>query len=118
MTGGAKKRSSKKASKRRSKKGSKKMTGGGKKKRSSKKGSKRGKKLSGGANAGFEAFLELKKKVASALGVPNGPKAGAAAGAAKRDAAEKHPNMSSVEVMKEAFKLFEANKDKYAKFAK
>ena len=57
--------------------------------------------MTGGANAGFEAFLELKKKVASALSIPNGPKAGKAAGAAQRDAKAKHPDMPSVEVAKE-----------------
>ena len=96
------------------------MTGGAKRKskRSSKKASKKGsKKMTGGANAGFEAFLELKKKVASALSIPNGPKAGKAAGAAQRDAKAKHPDMPSVEVAKEAFKLFEANVSKYKKFA-
>jgi hypothetical protein len=115
MSGGGKKKS-KKASKKASKKGSKKMTGGGKKK--SKKGSK---KMKGGANAGFEAFLELKKKVAAKLGVPNGPAAGKVAAVVQKEIKEKNmgsdgkPTISAVEVSKKAYELFETNVDKYKK---
>ena len=120
MTGGGKKKgskkSSKKGSKKASKKGSKKMTGGAKKKRSTK-----SKKLSGGANAGFEAFLELKSKIAKDLGIPNSPAAGKVAGAVQKEIKEKNmgsdgkPTISSVEVSKKAYDLFKSNMEKYKK---
>ncbi len=130
-TGGGKKKSkksskksSKKASRKgskKSKKGSKKMTGGGKKKskKSSKKSSKKGsKKLNGGANAGFEAFLKLKKAVAEELGLSNGPAAGKAAGAAQREVKADHPDWDAVKVSEEALKLVKANPSKYKEMAK
>ena len=110
------KKGSRKGSKKGSRKGSKKMTGGGKKK--SKKASKKGsKKLNGGANAGFEAFLKLKKAVAEELGVSNGPAAGKAAGAAQREVKADHPDWDAVKVSEEALKLVKANPAKYKEMA-
>jgi len=135
-TGGGKKKSkksskkaSRKGSKKGSRKGSKKMTGGGKKKskkaskKASKKGSKKSskkgsKKLNGGANAGFEAFLKLKKAVAEELGLSNGPAAGKAAGAAQREVKADHPDWDAVKVSEEALKLVKANPSKYKEMAK
>lgn len=126
-TGGGKKKSkksSKKGSRKSSKKGSRKMTGGGKKKskKSSKKGSKKSskkgsKKLNGGANAGFKAFLKLKKEVAQELGLSNGPAAGKAAGAAQREVKAEHPDWDAVKVSEEALKLVKANPSKYKELA-
>jgi hypothetical protein len=125
MEGGAKK---KKASKKNSKKGKKEesemeMEGGAKKKKASKKNSKKnskkGKKeeeeseIEGGANAGFTAFLDLKKYIATKLGVSNGPKVGKVAGAVQRDMKEKFPSLSSVEISKKGMEHFDKNMDHY-----
>ena len=56
------------------------MSGGGKK--SSKKASK--KVTGGGTNTGFQAFLDLKKKIAEELNVSNSPKVGKIAGAVQK----------------------------------
>jgi hypothetical protein len=71
--------------------------------------------MTGGANAGFEAFLNLKKKIAQKLNVPNSPKVGKIAGAVQKEIKEKHPEMASVEVSKKAYELFESNVSKYEK---
>jgi hypothetical protein len=113
MSGGAKK-SSKKASKK-SKKASKKS------KKASKK-SKKSRKMKGGSNDGFKAFLELKTKIAKDLGVANGPAPGKVAAAVQKEIKEKHmgsdgkPTIPSVEVSKQAYDLFKSNMDKYKKF--
>lgn len=79
--------------------------------------------MDGGANAGFEAFLQLKKKIADHLKIPNGPKAGKVAAVVQKEIKEKNmgsdgkPNISSVDVSKKALELFESNPDKYAKHA-
>ena len=118
MSGGAKKSSkkgSKKSSKKGSKKSSKKMSGGAKK--SSKKASKKGsKKMTGGKremNPSMKAFLELKSKIAKALGVPNGIAPAKVAGAINKDLKEKFPD--AIERAKEAFKVFETDVEKYRK---
>ena len=74
------------------------MLGGAKKsKKSSKKASKKSSKkasksnMDGGVNPGFEAFLKFKKHFAEKLQISNGPLASKAAGAAQREAKEKHP---------------------------
>ena len=105
MKGGAKK-GSKKASKKSSKKASKK---------SSKKASKKGSKSSqdGGNNPGFMAFQELRKHIATKLGVSNGPKAGKVAGAVNKDMKEKHPGLSAVEISKKAIEHFDKNVEHY-----
>jgi hypothetical protein len=64
-------------------------------------------------NPGFQAFLDLKKKIAAKLGIPNSPKAGKVAGAVQREIKEKFPGIDSVGVSNIAFALFEANVDKY-----
>ena len=103
--GGAKKRSYKKVSKKSSKKASKKAS-----KKSSKKSSK---DLDGGVNAGFQAFLDLKKYVAEKLGVSNGPKAAKVAGAVQKDMKEKYPNLDAVAISKKGREHFDANTAHY-----
>ena len=71
--------------------------------------------MSRGANPGFEAFLELKKKVAQKLGISNGPAASKVAGAVQKEIKEKNPNMAAVEVSKKAYELFESDVEKYRK---
>jgi hypothetical protein len=68
-----------------------------------------------GTNPGFAAFLDLKKKIATKLGIPNSPQAGKVAGAVQREIKEKNPGMEAVEVSKQAFELFESNVEKYKK---
>ena len=104
QVGGAKK--SKKSSKKASKKSSKKAS-----KKSSKKGSK--KSLDGGVNAGFQAFLDLKKYIAEKLGVSNGPIAAKVAGAVQKDMKEKHPDKDAVTIAAEGRKHFDKNMDHY-----
>lgn len=125
QSGGAKKRrgakkASKKASKKSSKKASKKsmkggaedMEGGAKrKKKGSKKSSK--KDMDGGVNAGFQAFLDLKKHIAEKLGISNGPAAAKVAGAVQKDMKEKHPGKDAVTIAKAGREHFDANMDHY-----
>jgi hypothetical protein len=65
------------------------------------------------ANAGFEAFLNLKKKMAQKLGVPNSPAVGKIAVAVQKEIKSKHADISSVEASKKAYELFEDNVEKY-----
>jgi len=68
-----------------------------------------------GTNPGFQAFLDLKKKIAGKLGIPNSPNAGKVAGEVQREIKEKNEGMDAVEVSKKAYELFEANIEKYSK---
>ena len=70
-----------------------------------------------GTDPGFQAFLDLKKKIAAKLGIPNSPKAGKVAGAVQREIKEKNEGMDAVEVSKKAYELFESNMEKYKKLA-
>ena len=97
------------------------MSGGAKKsieiisggaKKSSKKTSSGAKK---GTNPGFQAFLDLKKKIADTLKVSNSPKVGKVAGAVQKIIKETTKDLSSVEISKKAFELFNSNVSKYAK---
>jgi hypothetical protein len=101
QTGG--KKASKKASKKGSKKGSKKA---------SKKGSKRG---GAGVNPGFQAVLDLKKHIATKLGVSNGPNVGKIISAVLTEIKSKNPDMPSIQRAKEAQKLFDGNMEHYRK---
>ena len=91
------------------------MSGGGKKssKKSSKKASK--KVTGGGTNPGFQAFLDLKKKIAEELNVSNSPKVGKIAGAVQKEIKETTKDLTSVEISKKAFELFKTNIPKYKK---
>jgi len=99
LVGGARK--GKKASKKSSKKSSKKA---------SKKSSK---KMDGGINPGFQAFLDLKKHVATKLGISNGPKAAKVAGAVQKEMKEKHPDLDAVKIAEEGRKHFDKNVDHF-----
>jgi len=110
LTGGAwgKKKGSKKSSKKGSKKGGAKKSS----KKSSKKGSKKFHQ-DGCVNAGFQAFLDLKKHIAEKLGISNGPQAAKVAGAVQKEMKEKHPDLDAVKVAEEGRKHFDKNVDHY-----
>ena len=113
MSGGAKKltkKSSKKSSKKLSEKSIEIMSGGAK--TSSKKTSGGPKKAT---NPGFQAFLDLKRKISEILKVSNSPKVGKVAGAVLKEIKEKFKDMSSVDMSKKAFELFNSNVNKYEK---
>jgi len=59
-------------------------------------GAKSSKKMNGGVNPGFQAFLDLKKHVATKLGISNGPQAAKVAGAVQKEMKEKHPDLNAV----------------------
>jgi hypothetical protein len=87
------------------------LVGGGKKgKKSSKKSSK---KMDGGVNPGFQAFLDLKKHVATKLGISNGPQAAKVAGAVQKEMKEKHPDLNAVKIAEEGRKHFDKNVDHF-----
>jgi hypothetical protein len=79
---------------------------------------KGGKEQDGGMNAGFEAFLNLKKHIAKELGISNGPKAAKVAGAVQKEMKEKHPGLPAVEISAKGKKHFDDNKEKYEKMVK
>ncbi len=95
------------------------LVGGAKKgKKSSKKASKKAskkssKKMDGGINPGFQAFLDLKKHVATKLGISNGPKAAKVAGAVQKEMKEKHPDLDAVKIAEEGRKHFDKNVDHF-----
>ena len=64
-------------------------------------------------NPGFQAFLDLKKYIATKLRVSNGPKVGKVAGAVQRDMKEKFPSSSYVEISKKGMEHFDKNMDHY-----
>jgi hypothetical protein len=66
-----------------------------------------------GPNAGFKAFLDLKKHVSTKLNIPNGPGAGSIAGVIQKEMKEKHKDMNSVDIAKEGMKHLDKNMDKY-----
>lgn len=100
------------------------LVGGKKSSKKGKKGSKKGKKGSkkqeedestqdGGDNPGFRAFLDLKKHIATKLGVSNSPKVGKVAGAVQKDMKEKHPGKNAVDIAKLGMEHFDKNMDHY-----
>jgi len=87
------------------------ITGGAKKsKKSSKKVSDS--ELDGGANAGFQAFLDFKKHVANKLKISNGPSAAKIAGSINAEMKKKHSELSAVEIAKKNTEYFDKNMDK------
>ena len=64
-------------------------------------------------NAGFQAFLNLKKYIAEKLCVSNSPIAAKVAGAVQKDMKEKHPGMDSVSIAAEGRKHFDKNMEHY-----
>ena len=73
--------------------------------------------FSGGAgmNPGFQAFLNLKKKIAEELKISNGPKAAKIAGAVQKEMKAKYTNLNSVEIAEKGLEHFKKNHDKYKK---
>ena len=117
LEGGArKKKGSKKSSKKSSKNHNNDLEGGARKKKGSKKSSKKNHNndLEGGVvNAGFQAFLDLKKHVAQKLGISNGPKAAKVAGAVQKDMKEKYPDEDAVSIAKKGQEHFDKNMEHY-----
>jgi len=74
-------------------------------------------KFSGGAgmNPGFQAFLNLKKKIAEELKISNGPKAAKIAGAVQKEMKAKYTNLNAVEIAAKGLEHFKKNHDKYKK---
>ena len=66
----------------------------------------------GGANAGFQAFLDFKKFVANKLKISNGPSAAKIAGSINTQMKEKHSDLGAVEIAKKNTEYFEKNIDK------
>jgi hypothetical protein len=108
QAGGAKKSKKSAKPKKSSKKASKKSS-----KKASKKSSKKSDDMDGGVNAGFQAFLDLKKHIAEKLGISNGPKAAKVAGAVQKDMKEKHPDLDAVKIAEAGRKHFDANVEHY-----
>jgi hypothetical protein len=71
-----------------------------------------------GPNAGFKAFLDLKKHVSTKLNIPNGPGAGSIAGVIQKEMKEKHKDMNSVDIAKEGMKHLDKNMEKYKAMVK
>jgi hypothetical protein len=86
-----------------------KIIGGAKK--NSKKSSKK-ELLDGGANAGFQAFLDFKKHVANKLKISNGPSAAKIAGSVNTTMKEKYSDLGAVEIAKKNTEYFDKNIDK------
>ena len=73
--------------------------------------------FSGGAgmNPGFQAFLNLKKKIAEELKISNGPKAAKIAGAVQKEMKANYTNLNAVEIAAKGLEHFKKNHDKYKK---
>jgi hypothetical protein len=87
------------------------QNGGGKQKKSNK-------EINGGKppNAGFQAFLDLKKHIAQKLEISNGPGAAKVAGKVQTDMKEKFAGADSITIAAEGRKHFDKNVDHYKKF--
>jgi hypothetical protein len=68
-----------------------------------------------GMNPGFQAFLNLKKKIAEELKISNGPKAAKIAGAVQKEMKAKYTNLNAVEIAAKGLEHFKKNHDKYKK---
>jgi hypothetical protein len=69
-------------------------------------------------NPDFQAFLDLKRKIAETLKVYNSPKVGKIAGAILKEIKEEYKDMSIVDRFKKAFELFNSNVLKYEEMIK
>jgi hypothetical protein len=67
-------------------------------------------------NAGFQAFLDLKKHIAQKLEISNGPGAAKVAGKVQSDMKEKFAGADAVTIAAEGRKHFDKNVDHYKKF--
>lgn len=77
------------------------------------KSTKTSKNMDAGANPGFQAFLDMKKHIATKLGISNGPKAAKVAGAVQREMKEKFPNLDAVKIAEKGIEHFNANIDHF-----
>ena len=68
--------------------------------------------IDGGANAGFQAFLDFKKLVANKLKISNGPSAAKIAGSINSEMKKKYEDLNAVEIAKKNTEYFEKNIDK------
>jgi len=68
-----------------------------------------------GMNPGFKAFIDLKKKIAETLGIPNGPKAAKIAGAIQKEMKVKYQDLTSVQLAAKGLEHFEKDPSKYKK---
>jgi hypothetical protein len=68
-----------------------------------------------GMNPGFKAFIDLKKKIAETLGIPNGPKAAKIAGAIQKEMKVKYADLTSVQLAAKGLEHFEKDPSKYKK---
>jgi protein gp37 len=68
--------------------------------------------IDGGANAGFQAFLDFKKFVANKLKISNGPSAAKIAGSINSEMKKKYEDLGAVEIAKKNTEYFEKNIDK------
>jgi hypothetical protein len=68
-----------------------------------------------GMNPGFKAFIDLKKKIAEALKIPNGPKAAKIAGAIQKEMKVKYADLTSVQLAAKGLEHFEKDPSKYKK---
>jgi hypothetical protein len=68
-----------------------------------------------GMNPGFKAFIDLKKKIAEALGIPNGPKAAKIAGSIQKEMKEKYADLTSVQLAAKGLEHFKKDPSKYKK---
>jgi hypothetical protein len=64
------------------------------------------------ANAGFQAFLEFKKHVATNLKISNGPSAAKIAGSINSEMKRKYENLYAVEIAKKNTDYFNENINK------
>lgn len=68
-----------------------------------------------GMNPGFKAFIDLKKKIAEMLGIPNGPKAAKIAGSIQKEMKEKYADLTSVQLAAKGLEHFKKDPSKYKK---
>jgi hypothetical protein len=65
-----------------------------------------------GTNAGFQAFLDFKKHVATKLKISNGPGPAKIAGSVNTEMKKKFPELSAVDIAKKNTEHFDKNIDK------
>ncbi len=66
----------------------------------------------------FKAFLDLKKHIATKLGISNGSKAAKVAVAVQKEMKEKHPTLDAVEIAEEGRKHIDKNVDHFKQMLK
>jgi hypothetical protein len=64
-------------------------------------------------NPGFQAFLDLKKYIATKLGISNGPNAAKVAGAVQKEMTETYPKLDAVKISEKGREHFDKNMDHF-----